>query len=351
MTKGCKVLGLSKRSVERWLRPIEPGTEEPRSSRPYNALTPSEMELVREMLRSAEFADFSARELSLAALEEYGSYISPVTFWQYQKQAGCNGPRRGKRQRKGRGNKPDTDWVKGPNQLWSWDITYLATGRPYEFWYMYALQDWHSRKVVAWLITDNLHSRESRALWDLGLLNEGFLMRPNCEWPRSLSDRGSQMRAISTKRYFKRLGVSQLFARPRTPNDNPKIEALFSVVKTEPEYPGRFARIEDARAYFRRFFSWYNEGHAHTSLKMLTPQQSHSGEGEAILKARRVVREATLRSRREYFETGEEVEFKAERTLFTRETPMRFQGMDEDREEKSSCQPKSAKKTRQLLLN
>lgn len=351
MAKGCEVLGLSKRSVERWLRPREPGTGETRTSRPYNALTPSESELVREMLRSAEFADFSVRELSLTALERYGSYISPVTFWQYQKQAGCNGPRRGKRQRKGSGNKPDTDWVDGPNQLWSWDITYLATGRPYEFWYMYALQDWYSRKVVAWLIADSLHSREARSLWDLGLLNEGLLLHPNCAWPISLSDRGSQMRAISTKRYFKKIGVSQLFARPRTPNDNPKIEALFSVVKTEPEYPGRFSRIEEARAYFSRFFKWYNEGHAHTSLKMLTPHQVHTGAGEAVLKARSAVREATLRSRREYFETGEEVEFKAERTLFTRETSMRFQGMEEDREEKSSCQPESAKKTRQLLLN
>lgn len=333
MEKGCEVLGLSKRSVERWMRPKEPeGQEVSSGKRPYNALTPSERELARRMIGSAEFADFSVRELSLTALERYGMYISPVTFWAYQKEVGCNGPRRGKRLRKGRGNKPDTDWVSGPNQLWSWDITHLPTGRPYEFWYLYALQDWFSRKVVAWLVTDSLHSREVRELWDIGLLNEGLLLRPNWKWPSSLSDRGSQMRSISTKRYFKKLGVAQLFARPRTPNDNPKIEALFSVVKTEPEYPGVFPATEEAGAYFEEFFHWYNEGHPHTALKMLTPQQVHSGQGEQILRARRGVKEATLQKRRAFFETGEEVqvEVEGEESLFLRELPMRFRGTGKD---------------------
>ena len=70
MAKGCEVLGLSKRNVERWLRPKEPEPGESRSRRPYNALAPSERELVREMLRSAELADFSVRELSAAQGEE-----------------------------------------------------------------------------------------------------------------------------------------------------------------------------------------------------------------------------------------------------------------------------------------
>ena len=109
--------------------------------------------------------------------------------------------------------------MTGPNQLYSWDITHLPTGRPFEFWYLYALQDWFSRKVVSWLITDNLASDTAQDLWDQALINEGLLVKPQAEWPKSLSDRGTQMRAASTRRFFKRLGVDQLFARPRTPND------------------------------------------------------------------------------------------------------------------------------------
>jgi hypothetical protein len=66
---------------------------------------------------------------------------------------------------------------------------------------------------------------------------------------------------------------------------------------------------------------------------MLTPHQVHTGEGEAVLKARSAVREATFRSRREYFETGEEVRIEVEELLFTRELPMRFEGMSDDRGE------------------
>jgi transposase InsO family protein len=323
--KSCDVLGLSPRNVERWMNPPKPKNREPRKP-PVNALTPRERLFVESMIRDAEYADHSARELSLALLEEMGVYVSHVTFWDAQVRMNCNGPRRGKRLPRGRGNKPDTSWVTGPNQLWSWDITHLPTGRPYEFWYLYALMDWFSRKVVAWLITDDLLSASARELWDLALLNEDLLMKPMSEWPKSLSDRGTQMRSISTKRYFQRIGVAQMFARPRTPNDNAKTEALFSVVKTEPEYPGCFPAIADARAYFTEFFLWFNEGHPHTALKMLTPSQVHSGEGPAILAARENARNATLDNRRKYHLTGREnLHLQALAPSCRRALPIRFQ--------------------------
>lgn len=300
--RSCAVLGLCPRTVERWKNLTEKKARLPR--RTFNALMPREIDLVKTLIRQASFADYSVRELSIAALEDYGIYVSPVTFWQYQKNADCNGPRRGMRKPRGRGNKPDVSWVTGPNQAWSWDITHLPTGRAWEYWYLYALEDVFSRKVVAWLITDSLASEEVRSLWDQGLLNENLLMKPHTAWPVSLSDRGTQMRSHSTARYFMKLGVAQLFARPRTPNDNPQIEALFSVVKTEPEYPGAFSMIRDAVAYFSKFFDWYNNVHLHTSLNMIPPSKVHSGEGEEILEARRKTSEQTIERRRKYFETG-----------------------------------------------
>lgn len=285
------------------MKPPQEKTRGPRKP-PCNALTPSDRARVQSMIRNRAYADHSARELSLALLEENGLYVSHVAFWEAQVIACCNGPRRGRRLPKGRGNRPETSWVTAPNQLYSWDITHLPTGRPYEFWYLYALQDWLSRKVVSWLVADNLASDTVRELWDMALLNEGLLMKPPAEWPKSLSDRGTQMRAISTRRFFKRLGVDQLFARPRTPNDNPKIEALFSVVKSEPEYPGRFPRIEDAQDFADQLFPWLNDGHPHTSLGMLTPSQVHRGEGAAILAARRSLRDESIARRRSFHKTG-----------------------------------------------
>ncbi len=340
--RGCAALDLCPRTVERWRNPLE--RSERRPMRTFNALMPWEIDLVKTLIRQASFADYSVRELSIAALEEYGIYVSPVTFWQYQKKANCNGPRRGIRQPRGRGNKPDVSWVTGPNQVWSWDITHLPTGRAWEYWYLYALEDVFSRKVVAWLITDSLLSEEVRSLWDQGLINENLLIKPQTEWPVSLSDRGTQMRSHSTARYFMRLGVAQLFARPRTPNDNPNIEALFSVVKTEPEYPGAFPTIRDAVAYFSKFFDWYNNVHLHTSLKMLPPSQVHSGNGEEILEERRKLSEQTIERRRQYFENGMESR-PDDITDFIGHRNLRFKFS------RSSIAPDSPQNMRQLLIN
>ena len=57
------------------------------------------------------------------------------------------------------------------------------------------------------------------------------------------------MRSISTTQFFKALGIDRLFARPRTPNDNPQVESLFSTVKISPQYPGFFEVVKEARDY------------------------------------------------------------------------------------------------------
>ena len=51
------------------------------------------------------------------------------------------------------------------------------------------------------------------------------------------------MKARSIKTMFELHGMPQLFARPRTPNDNPFVEAIFGTVKTAPQYPGRLSLI------------------------------------------------------------------------------------------------------------
>jgi hypothetical protein len=45
---------------------------------------------------------------------------------------------------------PDTSFVSGSNQLWAWDIKKLRTGIPHRFWFLYAVLDQWSRKVVGW---------------------------------------------------------------------------------------------------------------------------------------------------------------------------------------------------------
>jgi len=171
----------------------------------------------------------------------------------------------------------------------------MKTTTKYMSYYLYVLLDWYSRKVIAWHISEYLSSGEAQTLWDKGILAEGLKGE---ELPRSLCDRGSQMRSTSTKAFFMTLGVHQYFSRPRTPNDNPQIEAFFSTVKNFPEYPGRFSSIKEAEEYFEKFFNWYNTEHYHTGIGMVTPQDRHTGRDIEIIKERERIKQNTFKARR-----------------------------------------------------
>ena len=97
------------------------------------------------------------------------------------------------------------------------------------------------------------------------------------------------MKAKPVRQMFIDLGLTQEFARPRTPNDNPFIESLFSTVKTAPEYPGWFPAddINTARDYFQRYFLWYNSNHYHSRIGYVHPVDKHEGRADTIIKERK----------------------------------------------------------------
>ena len=48
-------------------------------------------------------------------------------------------------------------------------------------------------------------------------------------------------------------------------------------MKYRPEFPDRFGSIEDARAFCRAFFAWYNTEHCHSGIGLHTPEAVHYG--------------------------------------------------------------------------
>ena len=296
--RACDVLGLSPRTLQRWRQPVAPAAEPTPRPRPHNALTRSEAAAVVSVIRSTPHADQSCRELALTLASKTSPIsVSHVTLWRYQTELDCHGPR-GRQLNARHRPKPETDWVMRPWQLWDWDITWLLTLRRYEYLYLYSLLDHFSRKIVAWRVSDSLNSAGVQTLWDQALIHEGLLDQPRDGWPKSLSDRGTQMRSYSTRQYFAKLGVGQLFSRPRHPNDNPRIEAHFGTVKTHPAYPGFFADAPAAVTYFTDFYDWYNHIHPLTTLNMLTPHQVHTGQAATLLASRETHKVQALAARR-----------------------------------------------------
>ena len=93
--------------------------------------------------------------------------------------------------------------------------------------------------------------------------------------------------------------MPQLFARPRTPNDNPFVESLFSTIKRAPEYPDHFLDREQATEYFNRYFPWYNTEHLHSGIDYVTPEQCHRGLRDQIVARRKADLDNQRRFRKE----------------------------------------------------
>lgn len=187
--------------------------------------------------------------------------------------------------------------LTAPNQRWCWDISYLLTLEKGVYLYLYLLLDEFSRKALHWRIGWTQTATEARLLLEGGFERENILDLPEEQRPELLNDRGRQMKPKPIRQFCEDHHMPQLFARPRTPNDNPFIESAFSTVKRAPEYPGQFLDDRQATAYFERYFGWYNHEHYHSVIDYVTPQQAHAGLREKIV-ARRLSQQRAQRLRR-----------------------------------------------------
>ena len=69
-------------------------------------------------------------------------------------------------------------------------------------------------------------------------------------------------------------------------DDNPFSEAHFKTLKYCPQFPENFGYIQNARAFCRDFFTWYNQEHRHTGIGLMTPEQVHYGRAKEIYQCR-----------------------------------------------------------------
>jgi putative transposase len=82
--------------------------------------------------------------------------------------------------------------------------------------------------------------------------------------------------------------VTRSHNRTHTSNDNPFSESHFKTLKYQPRFLQRFGCIEDARVFCRQFFDWYNRDHHHAGIGLMTPDQVHYGQMDAVHAARQL---------------------------------------------------------------
>jgi len=291
ITQTCTFWRISRRRLVRWRWKEKNGqsleNRKPGPVAPVHKLLPEERTAVLQMAKKEEYADLSHRILTVTAWDLGLFFVSFSSVYRILCSASMMAMRGIHRQHNGRSIPPVRKELTGPNQRWCWDISYLSTYEKGVFLYLYLLLDEYSRKAIAWLISWHQTAEEAKYLLEEGLLNENILDLPEDQRPEVINDRGRQMKAKPIKRMFEDHHMPQLFARPRTPNDNPFVESLFGTIKRAPQYPGRFLDREEAVEYFNRYFSWYNKEHLHSGIDYVTPEQCHKGLKESIVSRRK----------------------------------------------------------------
>ena len=293
----CRALGVSRSTFYRRARPA-PGRRQPRPM-PARALSKIERQQVGATLASPRFVDRSPAEVAATLLDEGRYLCSERTMYRILSANGGVKDRRNQRVHPPFA-KPELV-ATAPNQVWSWDITRLLGPRTWSYYYLYVLLDLFSRYAVGWMVADRENSALAQRLIEETCLKQGVE-------PKTLtlhSDRGSPMTAQGTAQLLARLGVTRSLGRPQVSDDNPFSEAQFKTLKYHPGFPSRFPDQDNATAYCRSFFPWYNTEHRHAGIAMLTPETVHYGRAQAALEQRRRALSAAWKRHPERFVGGQ----------------------------------------------
>lgn len=283
--KACGVLGLSIRTLERWESALIKGDmRKGPNTAPANKMALEERKRVIEIATSDKYKDLPPSQI-VPLLADEGIYIaSEATFYRILKEEKMLAHRYDSKPRSH--HKPDEYIATKPNQVWSWDVTYLKTHIKGMFFYLYLIMDVYSRKIVGWDIHFEDNDENAAVLAEITCLLEGI----NSGEVVLHSDNGGSQKGATMLGMLQNLGVATSFSRPSVSNDNPYSESLFKTLKYRPGYPEKgFASIEDAMTWVESFVKWYNTVHLHSGIKFVTPMSRHNGEDEAILEARKAV--------------------------------------------------------------
>ena len=289
---GCVALGLSRASLHRRRRPAAALRAR---AKPRRALDGAERQLVLERLGEPRFVDLAPAEVYACLLDE-GVYLCSIRTMYRVLHA--NGEVRDRRRqlRHPAYQKPEL-LAEAPNRVWSWDITKLMGPAKWSYFYLYLIIDIFSRRIVGWHVAD----AETAALFK-PLIDDAVLKHAIVPGQFTLhADRGAPMKARATALLLADLGLTKSHSRPYTSNDNPFSEACFKTLKYQPQFPKRFGGIEDASLFCRSFVDGDNRDHHHAGIGLMTPDQVHYGQVDAVHKARQNVPDAAYAANPEHF--------------------------------------------------
>ena len=280
--KACDILEISVRTYYRWKNNSSGDKRKGAEKSVPRKLTSAEEQEIVDVSCSKRFCDCNPYQIVAILLDEQRYIASTSSFYRVLKARDLLHHRR-----KGRANKKKTTPAElvatGPNQVFSWDITWLKTDVNGIFFFAYMIIDVWSRKLIGW----EIHTKES-----VDISSEMFkrlARKLKLKGVKLRSDNGHPMRGSTMIQTLYNLGILPSFSRPRVSNDNPFSESFFKTVKYTAGFPSYFKDLEHARSWMADFVNWYNTEHRHSGIGYITPEQRHCKEGSMIMAKRNSV--------------------------------------------------------------
>jgi transposase InsO family protein len=292
LSPACETLGLSARTVQRWTQEggvradQRPLLERPK---PANALTPDEEQAILEVCHRPAFASLPPEQIVARLLDEEQRYLASVSSVYRVLRRHGELTHRGRAKAPVSRPKPTTFHATAPNQVWSWDCTWLPGPAKGLFFYLVMILDVYSRKVVGWEVFHGESAHNAAQVIRRAVLAEGLVDQPLVLH----ADNGSPFKGATLLETLHALNITPSYSRPRVSNDNAFSEALFRTCKYVPDYPvNGFERLQASQRWVQNFIRWYNREHRHSAIRFVTPEQRHRGEDRAILAQRHALNQA-----------------------------------------------------------
>lgn len=286
--RACETIELNMRTFQRWfdgsnVKPDQrPIIERPKPQHKFSA---KERQAILDCCNSVEYASAPPCQI-VPSLADSGLYLgSESSFYRILKEE-QQLKHRGRSKPKKASKKPTSFTATGPNQVWSWDISYLPTHVIGQHYYLYLFMDIYSRKFVGAEVFAQESGEDAadllqRSVWREKYAGTNLVLH---------SDNGAPMKSFTLRAKMEDLGIITSRSRPRVSNDNPYSEAGFKTIKYCPQWPDSgFISLEEARSWVDEFVAWYNGEHRHSGIRYVTPNERHEGLDVEILEQRKLV--------------------------------------------------------------
>jgi len=178
-----------------------------------------------------------------------------------------------------------------PHRHWHVDIAYVNIAGT--FYFLCTVLDGYSRYIVHWEIREKMEEIDVETI--IQRAREKF---PG-EYPRIITDNGSQFVSKDFKQYIRICGMTHVRTSPYYPQSNGKLERYHRTIKSTCIRPGCPLTLEDARRLVTQFVSRYNDDRLHSAIGYIAPRDMLLGREKAIFAERERKLEEARKARAE----------------------------------------------------